>query len=822
MKKVRASFWTVFCIIFVTSIPGDSWCEDPKGYAAASKGISDLTLPDATIATFADVPSIKEPLLKPKLKDSATTLDKAVNYKEVMNLLGIELTEAQKRFLEGNKFLLIPGSTTKAASWEPGNPCAKPWDEMLIMFDAVGGSEHDLERRPENARLVNPDVVLHAFHKFFENSLKSLEKHDLAKLLRTFVQNMQATALRYKDQSSGELADHYEVIAAQFTVPVIVMGNARWQDRGKDQVRPRHIGAPVIVTGNALRQGTHDVLGPEETTSDAADNFANAQKLLSKFSKKFSAETLKRIEQELALVYEAKAQAESPLFARYAVERPFETDYTQYRPRSHYTATSITRAYFRTMMYLGRNSYFLQEGPGITDALLVTHLMAGAGANGRPIIAEWQRIMEITGFYAGKSDEVCYPEWRDFVVKTLGKDSLSPEDALNPETLKKISDRLNVLRPPRILSEAGIGPDTAQLTKEQRLERAKAFRIFGQRFTFDAWVLSRLTAGLEKTDIRLPSMPSALFVPAALGDESAKEFSAQYLKSYEPPFSERDLSGFFSKMNAVAGDIRKAKDPEWFGSLNFAWLNVIRHLTTPFGEGYPLYMQSRPFRLKQLESFLGSYTELKHDTLLYEKQPEAECGNPRPEGEPPPVPKGFVEPNLPFWYALQRLVHFASEGFKKHRLLEREREQYGHLGRFQKQVDFYAGLAEKELLGIQITEEEYESLRTYSLGYMAEPLDAAESFRDPEDRRSGLVADIFTDKMTGRILYQGTGEPYIMLALVGNENSPRLTLGIAFNHYEFTGPIDVRLTDADWQAKAYDNPNALPPKNFWYKELLVK
>ncbi|MFH1114930.1 MAG: DUF3160 domain-containing protein [Pseudomonadota bacterium] len=787
----------VLSIIFVTAIPGNSWCEDPKGYPSSSKGISELTLPDVTIAPFASVPASKEPLLKPKLKDSATTLDKAMNYKEVMNVLGIELSEGQKQFLERNKFLLIPASATSAVRWDPPDPCAKPWDEMLIMYDAIGGSVYDVKRSPENARLVTPDIVLHAFHKFFENSLKSLEKHDLAEMLRTFVQNIQATALRYKDQSSGKLADHYEVIAAQFTVPLMLMENARWQD-------------------------TRHVSDSDEPTSDDTDNFANARKLLGRFSKKFPAETLKIIEQELALIYEAKAQAESPLFARYTSNGSLQTDYTQYTPRSHYTATSITRAYFRTMMYLGRNSYFLEKGPGITDALLVMHLMAGDRAGGGPIIAEWQRIMEITGFYAGKSDDICYPEWRDFVAKTLGKDSFNPEDALNPETLKKISDRFNVLRSPRILSEVGIGPDTAQQTKEQRLEGVKAFRIFGQRFTLDAWILSRLTGGLEKSDVRLPSMPSALFMSAVFGDKAAKESCAQYLKSYEPAFSERDLSGFFGHLNAVAIDIKKVRDPEWFGSLNSASLNVIRNLTALFGEGYPLYMQSRQFPVKQLESFLGSYTELKHDTLLYEKQPEAECGGPGPEGEPPPVPKGFVEPNLPFWYALQRLVQFASEGFKEHGLLEREREEYGQLSRFQKQVDFYTALAEKELLGIEITEAEYEALRTYSLDYMAEPLDAAEPFTDRKDRRSGLVADIYTDKMTGQILYEGTAEPYIMLALVGNENSPRLTMGVAFNHYEFTGPLGARLTDADWQAKAYDNPNTLPPKSFWYKELVVK
>ena len=123
--------------------------------------------------------------MTPALKDSATTVDKAANAKGVMKLLGVQLTAAQKKFLNEHKFLLIPKRATRfkgtmGNGWE--------WDEMLGMFDEVGGSESEAERKPENARLVTPDVLLHAFHKYFENSLEYLERFDLAPLLRRFLQ----------------------------------------------------------------------------------------------------------------------------------------------------------------------------------------------------------------------------------------------------------------------------------------------------------------------------------------------------------------------------------------------------------------------------------------------------------------------------------------------------------------------------------------------------------------------------------------------------------------------------------------------------------
>ena len=99
---------------------------------------------------------------------------------------------------------------------------------MLGMFDEVGGPGAVEMRRPEHPRLVTPDVMLHGFHKYFENSLEYLERFDLAPLLRRFLQQAQARALQYRAQASGNLAAHYEVVAAQLTVPLVILENSQW------------------------------------------------------------------------------------------------------------------------------------------------------------------------------------------------------------------------------------------------------------------------------------------------------------------------------------------------------------------------------------------------------------------------------------------------------------------------------------------------------------------------------------------------------------------------------------------------------------------
>ena len=114
---------------------------------SAAADLPVLTLPPVALSAFAEVPPVKTLEVTPALKDYATTADKAANVKGVMKLLGVQLTPGQKKFLDEHKFLLIPKRATKfkgkmGEGWE--------YDEMLGMFDEVGGSESVAERRLEN------------------------------------------------------------------------------------------------------------------------------------------------------------------------------------------------------------------------------------------------------------------------------------------------------------------------------------------------------------------------------------------------------------------------------------------------------------------------------------------------------------------------------------------------------------------------------------------------------------------------------------------------------------------------------------------------
>ena len=140
--------------------PGSPAAPQPPG---TPSGPPAQVLPPVKVESFGEIPPLVPAVVKPVMKDQATTVEKAANYQAVMNFLGLRLSPAQKEFLNRHKFLLVPKRAIKLAK---GEEEFGPYDEMLGLFDRLGGPENPEERRPFHSRLVNPDVVLHAFHKY--------------------------------------------------------------------------------------------------------------------------------------------------------------------------------------------------------------------------------------------------------------------------------------------------------------------------------------------------------------------------------------------------------------------------------------------------------------------------------------------------------------------------------------------------------------------------------------------------------------------------------------------------------------------------------
>ena len=85
-------------------------------------------------------------------------------------------------------------------------------------------------------------------------------------------------------------------------------------------------------------------------------------------------------------------------------------------------------------------------------------------------------------------------------------------------------------------------------------------------------------------------------------------------------------------------------------------------------EGAPDFMRSQAWARKSLNTALGSWTELRHDTILYAKQSVTAEG----EGGEEPQSPGYVEPYPAFYAKIAELATTLREGLDDYDLIDSE------------------------------------------------------------------------------------------------------------------------------------------------------
>ncbi|MGB9881001.1 MAG: DUF3160 domain-containing protein, partial [Anaerolineae bacterium] len=86
--------------------------------------------------------------------------------------------------------------------------------------------------------------------------------------------------------------------------------------------------------------------------------------------------------------------------------------------------------------------------------------------------------------------------------------------------------------------------------------------------------------------------------------------------------------------------------------------------------------------------------------------------------------------------------------------------------------------------------------------------------------KSPLVADVHSSYNTKRALEEATGYPLILYAAIEQNGKVWLFVGASYSYYEFTVPLDRRLTDEEW-ISLLDSGQA-PPRPAWTEEWIVK
>lgn len=274
----------------------------------------------------------------------------------------------------------------------------------------------------------------------------------------------------------------------------------------------------------------------------------------------------------------------------------------------------------------------------------------------------------------------------------------------------------------------------------------------GQRFTIDGAIMQNLIyqAVKENGQGEKRMLPDVLDVPAALGSDTALEILEQA--------GAAEFEGYSQNMQYLRESLSEEDTGLFTASLYGEWLNVLRPLLTPKGEGYPVFMQNEEWNKKDLECFAGSFTELKHDTVLYSKQVMAEMGGGYEEELDD---RGYVEPEPYVYERFAGLAEQTAEGLKAYGMLGKSDED--NLQLLSELAQKLYAISVKELKEETLTEEEYELIRSY--GGNLEHFWYETVKDESEDGQiasqlfpAAVVVDIATDP-NGQILEAATGDP---------------------------------------------------------------
>ncbi|MBN2146425.1 MAG: DUF3160 domain-containing protein [Anaerolineales bacterium] len=505
------------------------------------------------------------------------------------------------------------------------------------------------------------------------------------------------------------------------------------------------------------------------------------------------------VSQQVEQIIAADGRATSRLFP------DFEDDYAAYKPVGHYAGNPDLEAYFRAMTWYGRMHFLLQNpaDPSFTPSrlpLIVTLALRSAQLDGRPASDAWADLHNTLDFMVGPSDDAGPLEYAALMDQVYG-DKLQIQGLADEALWQEFLSRSDQLPAPQINSL--FVASTVDLSPE------KGWRFMGQRFTLDGMIFQNLIFDRvqARPDGTQRDLPSGLDVMAAFGSF--------------PAFQELDQQGIttFPNYNDQLEKMQQAvlaqPEEQWLRRFYDGWLYSFFPLVQAKDSAYPAYMQTTAWSYKDLNTALGSWAELKHDTALYTKMPEAAGGGGPPMSGPAP---SYVEPNPQPFYRMAYIALTLSCGLQERVLYEpcylggyASADAAGYIygmGSLAQRFTILGDIAAKELAGQPLDEDENTAI-TGCLGMIeCLNLDSPYSWSASEMPEVPIIAAV--SGSPDKVLEVGVGNVDRIYVVVPLEGKWEVAQGGVFSYYEFEQPRSQRLTDDEWRAKLAAGEVALP------------
>jgi hypothetical protein len=402
-------------------------------------------------------------------------------------------------------------------------------------------------------------------------------------------------------------------------------------------------------------------------------------------------------------------------------------------------------------------------------ALLMTHLFT---AN-PDLMAQWNRLYEPILLFTGGADDLTIPDYQRLMKNVFTANTV--EEYYNAQKLDRFIALLKQEKAPRIVPQDG-----------------RSFRLMPQRFTPDNYILQNLVYPNVGTADNPRMLPRGLDVMTALGSERAYEILDTVL-------DETRYERYGEQAKAMRQQFSQVSDAEWWQNIYWGWLYTLKGLLPDFPDSYPPFMRTAAWKDKSLSTALASWTELRHNTILYVKQTGAEAGE-GGEGWAPviPKPRGYVEPNPEFYRRLNTLLTISYGGLKERNLITGE--IVDKTDKFREIVTRLETIAKKEIGHAALSEDDYDFIIKYGseLEYLTIFFNTGGSISTITESDVALIADVATDRMNDVILHEAVGKVREMDVVTPIEGKNQITRGGVFTYYEFTEK-GKRLNDDEWK-----------------------
>jgi len=619
---------------------------------------------------------------------------------------------------------------------------------------------------------ITSDTLLHLYHIQFDEILKGIEEREFF----------------------GKILDLSKALFDKSKQDYDYFTDEDLKEASRRNVAFFGVGLSLLQTATADYDGSEDINEVSFTIPSYVDD---------------------EVTEELSYIDAQDGFHDSPLFL-------YKEDYSQYKPRGHYTQSEKLKRYFKAMMWYGRMSFLMKGGDPYCqwcdfliseeDAKIQT-IQASMMATALPSLEVdeesleelWTRIYTVTSFFVGASDDLTPYEYLDCIQEIYGS-GFNATEFTDDDKLLDLKVKLVQLRSPKIYGGTGqviiyTVPGVSATVEDlnEVLEKTKGMRLMGQRFIPDSYMFQQLVfpavdeyrgTGIPFTFGTSPLggagryFPRGLDVMAVLGSERALEILENE--------GDTEYDNYYEQLSILQENFSSLNVSEWNRNLYFSWIYTLKALLKESGEISPTFMQTTAWLDKQLHTSLASWAELRHDTILYGKQSYTPMeATSIPPQEKPVV--GYVEPVPEFYTRIMALTKMTRTGLTDLNVLNVT--ETSRLESLETILQRLIDISKDELENKELTDDDYEFIRNFG-----ENLDGIVTGVKDKGKETTIIADVHTDTNSNQVLEEGVG--YVDLIVVAYKVPDGRVIagaGPVFSYYEFKHPIDDRLTDEQWK-----------------------